>query len=112
MLLFQRGERAKALPYVSAASDRGDPRAQYLLGIANFNGDNVPKDWVRAYALVTLAQQQGLPQAATGAAFSSAVGLCLFAAYPQDEWWDFDIPAERYPARSLKRAIRWFRENW
>jgi cell division protein FtsA len=55
---------------------------------------------------------QGLPQAVTGPAFASAVGLCLFAAHPQDEWWDFEIPAERYPARSLKRAIRWFRENW
>lgn len=55
---------------------------------------------------------QGLPQAATGPAFSSAVGLCLFAAHPQDEWWDFDIPSERYPARSLKRAMRWFKDNW
>ncbi|WP_368184145.1 cell division protein FtsA [Aestuariibius sp. HNIBRBA575] len=55
---------------------------------------------------------QGLPQAATGPAFSSAVGLSLFAAHPQDEWWDFEIPAERYPARSLKRAVRWFRDNW
>ena len=64
LLLFQRGDRAKALPYLRAAADRGDPRAQYLLGIAHFNGDLVPKDWVRAYALVTLAQQQGLPQAA------------------------------------------------
>ena len=63
LLLFQRGERAKALPYLRAAADRGDPRAQYLLGIAHFNGDLVPKDWVRAYALLTLAQQQGLPQA-------------------------------------------------
>jgi cell division protein FtsA len=53
-----------------------------------------------------------LPQAATGPAFSSAVGLCLFAAHPQDEWWDFDIPAERYPARSIKRAFRWFKDNW
>ena len=55
---------------------------------------------------------QGLPQAATGAAFSSTVGLCLFAAHPQDEWWDFDIPAERYPARSFKRAFKWFKDNW
>ncbi|MFN3971908.1 MAG: cell division protein FtsA [Gemmobacter sp.] len=55
---------------------------------------------------------QGLPQAVTGAAFSGAVGLCLFAAHPQDEWWDFEIPVERYPARSLKRALRWFRDNW
>jgi len=64
MLLFQRGERQKALPFIRAAADRGDPRAQYLLGLAHFNGDLVAKDWVRAYALVSLAQQQGLPQAA------------------------------------------------
>ncbi|MEM8577872.1 MAG: cell division protein FtsA [Pseudomonadota bacterium] len=54
----------------------------------------------------------GLPQAATGPSFSSAVGLALFAAHPQDEWWDFDVPMDRYPARSLKRAVRWFRDNW
>lgn len=55
---------------------------------------------------------QGLPQSATGAAFASSVGLCLFAANPQDEWWDFDIPSERYPARSVKRAVKWFKDNW
>ncbi len=54
----------------------------------------------------------GLPQAATGAGFASAVGMCLFAANPQDEWWDFDLPVDRYPARSLKRAVKWFRDNW
>jgi cell division protein FtsA len=55
---------------------------------------------------------QGLPQAATGPAFSGAVGLSLFAANPQDEWWDFEIPSETYPARSLKRAVKWFKDNW
>ena len=55
---------------------------------------------------------QGLPQAAIGPAFSSAVGLTLFAANPQDEWWDFEIPADRYPARSLRRAVKWFKDNW
>jgi cell division protein FtsA len=55
---------------------------------------------------------QGLPQAAIGPAFSSAVGLTLFAANPQDEWWDFEIPADRYPARSFKRAVKWFKDNW
>jgi len=54
----------------------------------------------------------GLPQVATGPGFAGAVGLSLFAAHPQDEWWDFDIPSESYPQRSLKRAVRWFRENW
>ncbi|ARE40031.1 Cell division protein FtsA [Rhodovulum sp. P5] len=55
---------------------------------------------------------QGLPQSATGPGFAASVGLCLFAAHPQDEWWDFEMPIERYPARSLKRAVRWFRDNW
>lgn len=55
---------------------------------------------------------QGLPQAATGAGFAAAVGLCLFAAHPQDEWWDFDISSGRVPARSLKRAVKWFKDNW
>jgi cell division protein FtsA len=55
---------------------------------------------------------QGLPQAATGAAFSSAVGLSLFAAYPQDEWWDFEMPMAGYPAKSVRRVMKWFKENW
>ena len=63
LLLFQRGAREDALPYISAAATRGDPRAQYLLGIAHFNGDLVEKDWRRAYALLTLANSAGLPQA-------------------------------------------------
>ena len=55
---------------------------------------------------------QGLPQAATGPNFAGAVGLCLFAAHPQDEWWDFEIPADWYPARSFRRVLSWFRDNW
>lgn len=63
LFLFQRGQRLQALPYVRAAADRGDPRAQYLLGLAHYNGENVQRDPVRAYALVSLAQQQGLDAA-------------------------------------------------
>lgn len=63
LLLFQRGERASAIPYVIAAAERGEPRAQYLLGVAHFNGDAVPRDWVKAYALTSLAQQGDVPQA-------------------------------------------------
>ncbi len=63
LFLFQRGQRLQALPYIRAAADRGDPRAQYLLGLAHYNGENVQRDPVRAYALVSLAQQQGLEAA-------------------------------------------------
>ena len=54
----------------------------------------------------------GLAHQFTDPSFSSAVGLALFAAHPQDEWWDFEIPADSYSARSLRRAYRWFRNNW
>ncbi len=54
----------------------------------------------------------GLPQSATGPGFSSAVGLALFAAHPQDEWWDFETPVDTAGARPFRRAVRWFRENW
>ena len=64
LLLFQQGRRAEAMPYLRDAVNRGDPRAQYLMGIAHVNGDLVEKDWVRAYALLTLANAQNLPQSA------------------------------------------------
>lgn len=63
LMLFQSGRHEQALPYVQDAARRGDPRSQYLLGIAHFNGDLVARDWVRAYALLTLANASGLPQA-------------------------------------------------
>lgn len=68
LLLFQQGEQSSAMPLIRAAADRGDPRAQYVLGLAHFNADYAQKDWVRAYALLTLASGSGLPQAGTALA--------------------------------------------
>jgi cell division septation protein DedD len=68
LMLFQDGRREVALPYIEDAARRGDPRSEYLLGIASFNGDIVPKDWVKAYALLSMANSQGLPQAASALA--------------------------------------------
>lgn len=65
LLLFQQGEQNTAMPLIKDAADRGDPRAQYVLGLAHFNADYAQKDWVRAYALLTLANSAGLPQAST-----------------------------------------------
>ena len=63
ILLFQTGRQAQALPLLSTSAERGEPRASYILGVASFNGDYAPKDWVRAYALMTRAAASGLPQA-------------------------------------------------
>ncbi|QAY79244.1 SPOR domain-containing protein [Sphingosinicella sp. BN140058] len=65
LALFQNGERERALPWIRKAAESGDPRAQYVLGTAMFNGDLVPQDWPRAYALMQRAAGQGMPNAAT-----------------------------------------------
>ena len=36
------------------------------------------------------------------------VGVSLFAAHPQDEWWDFNARA-KLGARSIRKALRWFK---
>ncbi len=63
LMLFGQGRRQEAMPWIDAAARYGDPRAQYLLGTAAFNGDLAPKDWVRAYALMSRAAGAGMPQA-------------------------------------------------
>jgi cell division septation protein DedD len=63
LVLFQDNRREEAMPFIRASSARGEPRAQYVLATAMFNGDIAEKDWVRAYALMTRASAQGLPQA-------------------------------------------------
>ena len=63
VLLYQRGARAEAMPYIIAGAGRGYPPAECALGIAYFNGEVVARDWVRAYAYESLAQQAGVPQA-------------------------------------------------
>ncbi len=76
ILLFQTGRQAEALPWLNASSDRGEPRAMYILGIAAYNGDYAPKDMVRAYALMTRSAQTGLQQAITSlAAMNEAIPL-------------------------------------
>jgi len=63
LLLFQSGRREQAMAWLVPSADRGEPRAQYVLGIAHFNGDLVAKDTVRAYALMTRAAAAGLQTA-------------------------------------------------
>ena len=63
LLLFQQNRRAEAMPWLERAAERDEPRAQYLVATALFNGDLLSRDWVRAYALMTRAGSSGLPQA-------------------------------------------------
>jgi len=63
LILFQNGRRREAMPYIERAAADGDPRAQYVLGTALFNGDVVARDWPRAWAMMSRAAADGLPPA-------------------------------------------------
>ena len=63
LLLFQNGRRREAMPWIEQAANRGDPRAQYVFGTALYNGDLVPVDMPRAYAMMSRAAAAGLPPA-------------------------------------------------
>ncbi|EZP72251.1 Sel1-like TPR repeat protein [Sphingomonas paucimobilis] len=131
LLMFQQGDRASALPYLQRAANRGEPRAQYIVGTALFNGDLTPKDWVRAYALMTRASAAGLAQATAslkqmdkyipaaqrqqGAAMANEAGRKDLAALDQDDRRDkkgASVPAtaptparkEASPPAESKRA--------
>ena len=60
LLLFQTGRREAAMSWLVPSAERGEPRAQYVLAVAHYNGDLLPKDPVRAYALMTRAAASGL----------------------------------------------------
>ena len=63
LTLFQQGKKDEARPWLEKSVARDERRAELVLGTMLFNGDGATKDWPRAYALVTRASQQGLPQA-------------------------------------------------
>ena len=60
LVLFTAGRRQEAMPYIEHSAARGEPRAQYVLGTAHFNGDLAEEDWPLAYALTKRASDAGL----------------------------------------------------
>ena len=63
ILLFQAGEKAESMRWLKSAADKGEARAQYVFGIASFNGDGVARNLGLAYGYLLRASAQGLSQA-------------------------------------------------
>jgi cell division septation protein DedD len=63
LALFQANKKADALPWLEKSVARGEPRTQLVLGTMLFNGDAVPRDYPRAYALMSRASTSGLQSA-------------------------------------------------
>ncbi len=54
----------------------------------------------------------GMPQVMINPDYSSAVGLCLYATQPQDEYWDFPNAREALTMAPIERTLKWLRDNW
>lgn len=78
LTLFQLKAYAEAFPLLEKSARRGDPRAQFVLGTALFNGDLIAKDWTRAYALMLRASANGL-----GRATSQLADMAKYVPEPQ-----------------------------
>jgi cell division septation protein DedD len=63
LTLFGNGDQVGAMRWLRLGAEGGEPRAMLVYGTALFNGDGVPADRVRAYALVSRAAAQGLAAA-------------------------------------------------
>ena len=63
LALFQNDKKQEAVPWLEKSVARDEPRAELVLGTMLFNGDGVPREFPRAYALMTRASQQGLKSA-------------------------------------------------
>jgi TPR repeat protein len=63
LALFDRGDRAAAVPWLEKSVARGEPRAQLVLGTMLFNGDGVSRDYPRAYGLMVRASAADVPSA-------------------------------------------------
>jgi uncharacterized protein len=63
LLLFQNGNRVSGMRWLKGAAEAGEPRALLMVGTAMYNGDEVPRDPVTAYAYVSRAAAQGLAPA-------------------------------------------------
>ena len=60
LILFTANRREEAMSFITRSAARGEPRAQYVLGTAHFNGDLAAQDWPLAYALTKRASDAGL----------------------------------------------------
>jgi cell division septation protein DedD len=62
-LYAQPETKAEGIRWLEQAAKHNQPRAQYVLGVAHFNGDAAPRNWPLAYAYMLRASNGGVPQA-------------------------------------------------
>jgi TPR repeat protein len=72
LVLYQNGKQRDAVPWLRKGAERGDRRAQYLLGTVLLNGVYAPKDEAEGRQWLQRAAKAGLPAAAEALAVIGA----------------------------------------
>ncbi len=97
LILFQKGDRAGAMPMIRSSAERGEPRAQFVYATALFNGEYIGKNWPLAYAFMRRAAAAGITQAQT------SLGKMESVISPADRDAGLAL-ARELPARSAQEA--------
>jgi uncharacterized protein len=71
-LYAQPGTKAEGIRWLEQAAKSNQARAQYVLGVAHFNGDAAPRNWPLAYAYMLRANNGGVPQSVAALATMNA----------------------------------------
>lgn len=71
-LYAQPATRAEGIRWLEQAAKSNQARAQYVLGVAHFNGDAAPRNWPLAYAYMLRANNGGVPQSVAALATMNA----------------------------------------
>ncbi|MFC3713132.1 SPOR domain-containing protein [Sphingoaurantiacus capsulatus] len=64
--------KTEGMRWLEQAAKAGQARAQYVLGVAHFNGEAAAKNWPLAYAYMLRANNGGVPQSTTALATMNA----------------------------------------
>lgn len=98
LVLFDQKKRAEAVPWLEKAVKRGEPRAELVLGTMLFNGDNVARDWPRAYALLVRSAAASTPGA-------SEVQAQMDTLIPTDQRQQGLVLARQYEAEAQRPQL-------
>jgi hypothetical protein len=84
---YEKGDYATAVRVFKPAADKGQPDAQFNLGILYSRGQGVGKDPEEAFKWLRLAADQGLPQAQFMVAQMREKGEGVAPNYAEAEHW-------------------------
>ena len=84
---YKRGDYAAALEIFRPLAEQGDAKAQFILGVAYFNGQGVPQDFAAAMAWYRKVADQGVHEAQFNIGLMYGKGISVARDYAEAANW-------------------------